>query len=156
MKQKSCTVQEADLLLWHYRELPEEQQSRLQDHLAACADCRRRLEELSRTLAVFPPREMAWSPTDQRRLAVRVAEGIHNRRQKPATARLWFGSAAAAAALLIAVTVPWRSEMINPLPATPANPTILAEMEMLENIEFWQTLDLLQELDILEELEPLG
>jgi predicted anti-sigma-YlaC factor YlaD len=154
MKQK-CTIKEEELLLWHYRELPAARQSHLKEHLADCADCRRRLDGFSATLEAFVPEELPWTPADQRRMTRRVTERLAG--QPRMAGRLWFGTAAAAAmVLLVVVAGPWRAELTKPLPTQPAALNTLAELELLENLEFWQAFELLQELDFLEELEPLG
>jgi hypothetical protein len=153
MKSSRCTVRNEDLLLLHYRELPMAEQASLEAHLVDCADCRRRQQEMVRTLQVFPPaQELSWSSADQRRLTARVAERLERHRSPHG---LYWGTAAALL-LLVALAVPWRAEMTHSPSSAPAGLTIMAELEMLDSMEFWEAFELLEELDLLQELEPLG
>jgi hypothetical protein len=147
-----CAAKEQELLLYHYRELDVERQRRMQSHLEKCGVCRQKLDDFVATLAIIPPQTMEWTGADQRRFSFRVNERINRRR---APAGLWAGGMAAAA-LMVVLLLPWRSNMPSELSSVPPSLPIMAELEMLERMDFLQTLDLLEVLDLLEELEPLG
>jgi anti-sigma factor RsiW len=151
-KHERCEIDEQELLLYHYRELDEQEQGRITSHLEACARCRRKIDEFAATLSAAAPDEMEWSGADQRRFCARIDERINRRRQP---AGLWIGGVAAAM-LMVALLLPWRSDIPEQLSTSPQPLKMMAELEIFEHLDFLQAIDLLEILDLLDDLEPIG
>ncbi|NJC88984.1 MAG: hypothetical protein FIB02_10735 [Desulfuromonas sp.] len=150
---KPDCLNERDLILLHYGECPDgATPAAAADHLAACAACRARQEQLALELARIPA-AVDPEPAVATRIAARVNERLGRR-----SALRWLpvlgGAAVAAAALIItfAVRSP-QPELVQIQPPTTANSTAMNLEEDLPDIDFLEDLDVIEALELLRQIE---
>ena len=147
---KPDCLNERDLILLYYGEAPDGITPKAAaTHLAACAACRRRSDQLADDLAGIPvPSDP--DPVVATRIAARVGERLG---RKPRWLPLAGTAAASAIALAMAVIV-W---MPATSPQSPApNPQVVASLSLEEEVpdlDFLEDLELIRNLELLQQIE---
>ena len=153
----SCEIRE-HLVAYLDGELPEELHRRVEEHLAGCPSCAQELGGLKATGALLE-RWPAAEPSAEAR--TRTWQALHAR-ERPTVVRatgrpVWvralvrFGlPLAAAAAVIVAVVLPWQKGENGSAPDE-----LIAELPVLENLEMLEALDVLTEWDNLQALAAL-
>ena len=153
----SCEVRE-HLVAYVDGELPDGLRREVEEHLAGCPSCAQELAELEATRALLERWPVAEPSAEARS---RAWDELQGRRQptvapvagRPVWARALLRYAlplAAAAAVLVVVTVPWGAENGAAVPDE-----LIAELPVLENLEMLEALDVLTEWDNLQALAAL-
>lgn len=149
MKSKSC-LSEQELILHYYGELAaNDAQTR---HLADCLHCQLRRAALEHDLAKLP--DLAYAPdfAAGTRMAARVSEQLHKRRNswKPAMA----ASAVAAFALVVTISL-WspQGQPVQMVQSSAPPHESLSLNEDMPDIDFLEDLELLKELELLSQIE---
>lgn len=147
---KNTCLNEQELTLHYYGELPEDNRQRM--HLAGCPQCTERFIALSRDLAQLPVLDYPVHPATSTRLAARVIDQAHKPRRRwlPAI------SATAVSVCVLALSfVVWSPQ--DNLPQTAQTvvsaPATINFDEEMPDIEFLENMDLLLELDLLSQVE---
>lgn len=154
---QACRDFEADLVLYYYGDLTENDRSRVQDHLKFCSACGRFFEGLGKFLPLTvkpddPPEEFWQDYTweiKQKLAAVEAKipwwQGVF------LSYRSWSVPALATALVLIlALTLTFRKRIWTPTDLPPDEEALLEVLPMAENLEFFKAMDLLDSLDLLE------
>jgi hypothetical protein len=112
-----------ELVLLFYGELPDDDQARLQDHLAGCGECRTSYNALTRTLHLTSSFQAPDPGADfEARVWSRVAPGVHtSRRTSPAL--WWLGALAASLIAIAGGAWLWTARL-----SAPDAPVAVAEM----------------------------
>lgn len=155
-------LNEQDLILLHYGELPEGvAPAEATAHLAACASCRTRREQLAADLARIPALADP-DPMVATRIAARVNERLRQKRRwLPMAGAVTAGAVTLAMAVLIWSPDNRQADIANqPLLTSSQQPANSTEQLFIgpprpELRQATLDLDLLEQLDLLEELETL-
>jgi len=153
----SCEVRE-HLVAYADGELPSDLRREVEAHLAECPSCAQELAELEATRTLLK----RWPAPQPSAEARSRAWGALQGRAQPSAARsagrrVWVRALvryalplAAAAAVLLVVTVPWGGDNGAAVPDE-----LIAELPVLENLEMLEALDVLTEWDNLQALAAL-
>jgi hypothetical protein len=138
-----------DLLLFHYGELDDAGELRIEQHLQQCHNCCKELDKLRKFLNLLPTAKPDLSATELRRFNSRVMSQLPRRRRLNKLALGW--TLAGAVVLMLTLNLGQQTE-----PQIPAPAPLVAEQEILENLELLQNLDLLENLELLQQLASQG
>lgn len=160
---QACTDFEAELVLYYYGDLTENDRSRVADHLKSCSACGRFFEDLGRLLPLTvkpdePPEEFwqdyTWE-VKQKLASVKAKipwwKGIF------LSYRSWsIPALATALVLILALTLTFRKRFWTPTDLPPDEEALLEVLPMAENLEFFKAMELLDSMDLLEAPGILG
>jgi predicted anti-sigma-YlaC factor YlaD len=153
----TCKSLEEDLVLYYYQEVSEADKRLLDNHLGACADCRKFLGDLHRLLpqmkTVNELPELFWDNYHREMVQKLTAQEESRHRLRDLFARLqfWmlpaFGTAAVAALALGLVFTKTGTNFVAKKPRAALPIEIISDTNQLE---FFKSMDLLESLDNLE------
>lgn len=145
----SCAAYATDLSAWIDGELPAPRAADVAAHVAACAVCRARVDELHRAdaaLRAIPLREM---PSDALAEVLRRAAGESDRAPAPRARLLRWVAAPAAAAAGIAIYLATRPDPLDAVP--PEDLAVAIDLDTVEDLEVIANLEVLEKLVALDE-----
>jgi len=153
----SCDFQE-HLVAFLDGELPEDHRRRLEEHLGRCSACARELDDLRSTRGLLDCWPEARSADEAKVRAWRaLTRGTLPAAGRGPTRTAWTRvlvryalPVAAAAAIVVLATVPWRSASSHAVPDA-----LIAELPVLQNLDMLEAMDILTEWDTLEALDAL-
>ncbi len=150
----ACRALEADLVLYHYRDLAGGEREKVEHHIASCAGCARYLNELAVLLPLSArndePGQEFWLDYN-RELRQKLDTAAQPRSWWLSLARVihprYLAGVAAAFILVLAVTV--GKGIWSPKPAI-QDEELIEGLPVTENLEFFRTMDVLDNLELLE------
>jgi hypothetical protein len=160
---KTCRNLEADLVLYYYGELPEQDRRDCDAHLKECECCRSSLAGMHRLLPLTAvsdePPQAFWDG---------YSRELRQKLDSVAEKGSWWKSVAAlfkplpvpalatGAVLLLALALTLGKGLWQPSAPAPDDQAVIEVLPMAEQLEFFSDMDLLDNLDLLETLTGQG
>lgn len=150
----ACRTLEADLVLFHYRDLAAAERVNVENHIKSCAGCRAYLKELAALLPLTAktdePAQEFWRDYN-RELRDKLDAATARRAWWPNVTtiiqpRLLVGFAVAA---VLVLTITFGKNIWSPKTVLQDDELIEA-LPVAENLEFFRAMDLLDNLELLE------
>ena len=152
MKNNDCLT-EQQLSLYCTDDFDANERQVASEHLAGCLDCKYKLAEIQKALALLPRRDLELSEAEKLQFTARVVESARKKRPNNRF-QTWGAAATAVTAGVLAVMIfgPANLQVEN----TNQQNLQYAELDLVENMEFLEEMEMLDMLDLLELLNEKG